>query len=281
MVCSRCTNLLERHPADTSLEVIRSFLSCLMLFASCAALAGPMAEWRSADALAKAFIELAVSGSHRTNGGMVKKWGNAVNYSVVHHVGEQEVHERLVQIHMRHLHQLTGVDIRAEAKVSQANFLVVLTSEDRLADDMRTYLDPAGMRYAERAFRNSVCIASIRADSTGHIHRAVTLIPVDRARGSGDLVGCVAEELTHMMGLINDTQAPLPSIFNHAPPRCYISGLDAVLLRMLYDPRIKAGMTTDALRAVLISIAKDFQSKGVIDAEEFRAASSGLANECL
>lgn len=84
-----------------------------------------------------------------------------------------------------------------------------------------------------------------------------------------------------MMGLIKDTQAPLPSIFNHAPPRCFLSGLDAVLLRMLYDPRIKAGMTTEALRAVLNAIATEFRNKGVMDAEESRAASSGLANECL
>lgn len=280
MSCDRWASLLEGHPAGGS-QVIGSVLSCLMLVASCAAFAGPMTDWKTADALAKAFIELAVSGSPRANGGSVKKWGNAVNYSVVHHVGEQGVHERLVHIHMHHLHQLTGVDIRAAANMSQANFLVVLTSEDRLADDIRTFLDPAGKGLAERAFRNSVCIASIRSDATGNIRRAVTLIPVDRARGSGDLIGCVAEELTHMMGLIKDTQAPLPSIFNHAPPRCFLSGLDAVLLRMLYDPRIKAGMTTEALRAVLNAIATEFRNKGVMDAEESRAASSGLANECL
>lgn len=264
----------------TTLKGTRNILLGLMLGAASAASAGQTTDVRSAAALANAFVELAVSESHRASGGSVKKWGGPVSYGIVHHVGEHEVHERLVHIHMRHLHQLTGVDFRRAENLSQANFLVVLTSEDRLADDMRTFLDPTGKRLAERAFRNSVCIASIRSDATGTIRKAVTLIPVDRARGKGDLVGCVAEELTHMMGLIKDTRLPLPSIFNHAPSRCFLSGLDGVLLRMLYDPRIRPGMTGEALRAVLTAIAADFQSKGMIDAEESRAASSGLATQC-
>lgn len=274
----RCT--VSGQATGRILKITRSFLLGVMLFASCAASAGETADWRSAPALMNAFVELAVSKSHRASSGSVKKWGGSVSYGIVHHVGEREVHERLVQIHMRHLQQLTGVDFRRAENLSQANFLVVLTSEDRLADDFQTFLDPAGKALAERAFRNSVCIASIRSDATGTIRKAVALIPVDRARGKGDLIGCVAEELTHMMGLIKDTQLPLPSIFNHAPSRCFLTGLDAVLLRMLYDPRIKPGMNAEALRVVLTAIATDFRSKGVIDAEESHAASSGLATQC-
>ena len=235
------------------------------------------AEWKAPDNLVGAFIELALKSEYSRRDTPVRKWTSPIRYHVVHLVGEQETHQRLVHTHLQHLAQLTGLTIEPAPAAAYANFIVVLTSDERMDLDVLAFAgaDKDGRR--EQAHRDSMCMASFRADKSGNIVRAVGVIPVDRARGKGELVACITEELTHMMGLSNDTDRALPSIFHHGTVRSFLSGLDLLVLKMLYDPRIKPGMKAEAVRPVARKIAEEFRDSGLIEGADRLAAADGLA----
>jgi hypothetical protein len=53
---------------------------------------------------------------------------------------------------------------------------------------------------------------------------------------------CVVEEITQILGLVNDSDRVEPSIFNDKSEYLALTEHDKWMLRMFYDPRIKAGM---------------------------------------
>jgi len=256
---------------------LRRLVVSVLLTCATAALAEGEAQWKTPDGLVDAFVELALKSEYSRRDNPVRKWSAPIRYHIVHRVGEQAVHEQLVRTHLRHLAQLTGLSIEPAETAATANFIVVLTNDARIEVDVLAFAgaDRDGRR--EQFFRDSMCLASFRADRTGNIQRAVGLIPVDRARGKGELVACIAEELTHMVGLSNDTDRPLPSIFNHGTVRSFLSGLDVLMLKMLYDPRIRPGMKEAAARPLLLRIAGEYEAAGTIGHAERMAAEGGLA----
>ena len=60
------------------------------------------------------------------------------------------------------------------------------------------------------------------------------------------LRACVTEELTQLMGLINDVEGLSFSIFSNSSRHVDLTEADRWMLRMLYDPRMKPGMKADA-----------------------------------
>lgn len=70
-------------------------------------------------------------------------------------------------------------------------------------------------------------------------------------------LSCVHEEMAQAMGLPNDSPEARPSLFNDSLEFALLTEHDAVLLRMLYDPRLYPGMTADEARPLLPAIAAD------------------------
>ena len=103
------------------------------------------------------------------------------------------------------------------------------------------------------------------------------MIPVDRARASGDLVPCPAGELAHAKGLSNDSRKTFFSIFSRKAHRTCLSGIDILPLRMFDDPRAKAGMDEKHLRLVLARIAGEFERGNQRTGAEDLAEEKGLA----
>jgi len=70
------------------------------------------------------------------------------------------------------------------------------------------------------------------------------------------------------MGLPNDSDKVFPSIFNDKSHDDYLSGLDYLLLRLLYHPSIKVGMTTAKVKTLLRKIiSEDTFQQLIIDSE--------------
>jgi hypothetical protein len=234
--------------------------------------------WEDPGAIVDAFVELALHSDYSQRKSPLRKWTDPVRYQLVHRVGDKDLHAGLVELHLDHLSALTGLRIERAADSESANLVIVMTSDQRMEFDTLAFTggDASGRR--ERVFRDTMCLASLRTDRQGAIQRAAVLIPVDRARGRGELVGCVIEELTHVMGLANDTERPLPSIFHHGTTRSFLTGLDTILLKVLYDPRLRPGMVESAVRPVARQIAVELERSGTIAAAERRAAEAGLAS---
>lgn len=235
-------------------------------------------RWNSPARLVDSFVEVALKSAYSTRQNPVRKWIVPPRYFIVHGVGDEELHRRLIGVHFQHLAGITGLAIQPAASVAVANFLIVLTSEDRLEEDMPRYFGSGSAHQRAALYRDSQCLASIAVErKKGSIVRAVVMIPVDRARGNGDLVSCVVEELTHAMGLPNDSPKVFPSIFSRKSTQAFLTGLDSLLLSMLYDPRVKPGMDENTVRPILQTIAAEYQRDKRFDSAERIAAESGLA----
>lgn len=242
-----------------------------------AARAEPDMPWQSPDAVVDAFVELALHSDYSLRQTPLRKWTGPLRYRIVHGVGDEGIHARLVETHLDHLARITGLSIAPAASPAAANFLIVLTSDERMEADTQAFIGTTDDAHRERVFRERMCLASFRADRQGAIQRAVAVIPVDRARGRGDLIGCIAEELTHLMGLANDTEKPFPTIFHHGTVRSFLTGLDTVVLEMLYDPRLQPGLREPALRPLLLKIAVEKQRAGILEDADRRAGTEGLS----
>ncbi len=62
---------------------------------------------------------------------------------------------------------------------------------------------------------------------------------------------CVQEEVAQGLGLANDSPRARPSIFNDDDEFAYLTTHDEELLRLLYNPALRPGMTLDEARPIL------------------------------
>jgi hypothetical protein len=93
------------------------------------------------------------------------------------------------------------------------------------------------------------CMTSINSDADGAIVHAVSFIIVDK--GDAVFLDCAYHELLHAFGLSNHDQHNPWTTLNQNRMVGYLSVYDRSLLTLLYDPRIRPGMTPAQVRAVL------------------------------
>ena len=70
-------------------------------------------------------------------------------------------------------------------------------------------------------------------------------------------LSCIHEELAQGLGLANDSPAARPSIFNDDQEFALLTHHDELLLQMLYDDRLRPGMTVDEVRPIAEQIAAE------------------------
>jgi hypothetical protein len=67
----------------------------------------------------------------------------------------------------------------------------------------------------------------------------------------------VHEELAQGLGLANDSPLARPSIFNDDEEFALLTPQDALMLRMLFDPRLQPGMSLDEARPIIDQMAQE------------------------
>lgn len=234
------------------------------------------AKWKSVDYVVDSFVNIALGSEHGERRRQTRKWAVPIRYALVHNTGDEALHEHLVATQFAHLAALTGLSIAPAEDPAKANFRIVLSSEPRLREDFRRHLGWDSAPEREKFYRETVCVAHFASRRNGRITRAVAVIPVDRARSRGKLLSCFVEELTQVLGLPNDSDKVFPSVFNDHSIDDYLSGLDVVLLRILYDPRVLPGMDEAEVRPLARRIAEEMAREGGFERAE-RDAAGGLA----
>jgi len=109
--------------------------------------------------------------------------------------------------------------------------------------------------------RSQYCI--VYAFSSSHATQTFTVaIALIRAEHP-DLVrlSCIHEEIAQGLGLSNDSPYARPSIFNDDDEFALLTSHDELLLKMLYDPRLKPGMTADQARPMVRIIAYELMGQ--------------------
>lgn len=149
------------------------------------------------------------------------------------------------------------LDIAMAANNDDANVLVKLVRDRDLNRTIATFYG------SERAkeIRSSLdpqCLSGFRKNEKYEIEHSDVILTVD----NGDFVffDCGYEELLQSLGPINDTSTVPWTMFNDNVSMGYFDVYDQYILNLLYDPRIKAGMTVQDVKEVLPDVLVDVRS---------------------
>lgn len=158
------------------------------------------------------------------------------------------------------LARATGHPIRVDNR--QPNFTVLIVNEDE-----RRAIGPRLTRIVPRIGKADVAATVgmteqdyclVIAFSPGSRQVYTQAVAVIRAEHPGLLRQlCIHEELAQGLGLVNDFPAARPSIFNDDEEFALLTPHDELLLRMLYDPRLRPGMSETEARPVVREIAEE------------------------
>lgn len=204
--------------------------------------------------LVRSFELIALHNEHGDRGWMpVRKWTKPLSIYLDSRAGLKDVQRQLVSDHVAKLREITGHEINLVRTREEANVVVVFEREARLRSLVDELLP--GKKITDDFLNSSICFANFDVDARFEISRAVVIIPPDRARAYAKLPACVIEELTQIMGLINDSVEVYPSIFNDASIDDELSEHDIRLLKILYNPRIKAGMRREEVMPIVRELA--------------------------
>ena len=90
------------------------------------------------------------------------------------------------------------------------------------------------------------CMTSVKSTADGKIVHSVSFIIVDK--GDDVFLDCAYHELLHALGLSNHDQHNPWTTLNQKRMVGYLTVYDRSLLTLLYDPRLKPGMTVRQVR---------------------------------
>jgi hypothetical protein len=110
------------------------------------------------------------------------------------------------------------------------------------AKEIRTSLDPQ-------------CLSGFRKNEKYEIEHSDVILTVDN--GDFTFLDCAYEELLQSLGPINDTSSVPWTMFNDDVSMGFFDVYDQYILNVLYDPRVKAGMTVEEVKAVLPEVLAD------------------------
>lgn len=110
------------------------------------------------------------------------------------------------------------------------------------AREIRTSLDPQ-------------CLSGFRKNDRFEIEHSDVILTVDN--GDFTFLDCAYEELLQSLGPINDTSTVPWTMFNDDVSMGYFDVYDQYILNLLYDPRIRPGMTVQEVKAVLPEVLAD------------------------
>jgi hypothetical protein len=141
------------------------------------------------------------------------------------------------------------LDIAVTDDREAANMLVTLVRDRDLT---RTVRKMYGRDKAKRIARlDPQCLSGFRKDDEFRIVQSNVLLVADVR----DFIfyDCAYEELLQALGPINDTNVSW-TMFNDDVQMGFFDVYDQYILNILYDPRIRPGMTRDQVRALLPEI---------------------------
>ena len=149
------------------------------------------------------------------------------------------------------------LDIAMAGSTDDANIQVKLVRDRDLNRTIATFYGNERAKEI-RSSLDPQCLSGFRKNERFEIEHSDVILTVD----NGDFVffDCAYEELLQSLGPINDTSSVPWTMFNDNVSMGYFDIYDQYLLNLLYDPRIKAGMSVQEVRAVLPDVLADVRA---------------------
>jgi hypothetical protein len=229
-------------------------------------------HWQDKRYLEKGFFEIALNGEHERLRPVVRKWVQPLRIWFYSESGDPAQQRWLVSSHFQHLTQITGLPVEFVPHRQQANVRILFTAEHDPNGMAARELSSTGRRELER----SICLGQIRFNRKSEITEGVVVIPVQRAESRGKLVPCVIEEVTQMLGLVNDSRGFYPTVFSDLTDDELLTGFDLLLLKLLYSSEVRTGMTYAQLTPVIRRQLDLWERQGLIGSASAMVSESPL-----
>ncbi|WP_232796518.1 DUF2927 domain-containing protein [Roseovarius salinarum] len=215
------------------------------------------------------YDEYARDGGLRASDGRasrLRKWARPVRMSVEFGASvpddQRETDRRIIADYAARLSRVTGHPIRTGA--GNANFhVLVMGEDDRDAAITRIKtlvprINASSLALFRTLPRSIHCLVIAFSGGAGDYsyRKAIAFIRAEHP----DLLrrSCVHEELAQGLGLANDSPEARPSIFNDDDEFALLTTHDEKLLEVLYDPRLKPGMSVEEARPIVRRILDGF-----------------------
>ncbi|MFD2739090.1 DUF2927 domain-containing protein [Sulfitobacter aestuarii] len=222
------------------------------------------------DMLVRNFEQIAFyneyDGAFRGRGGQspLRRWAEPIRMDLVFGAAVPPSQRRddsaHVQAYAARLARITGHPIGIGGA---PNFTVIIASEDDRGEALQEAaarmrgISAASLQAFENMRRDTYC--AVAAFATGPNPNTYTAaVAVIRAENPDLLrLSCIHEELAQGLGLANDSPAARPSIFNDDDEFALLTRHDELLLKMLYDPRLRPGMGAAEAAPISRTIANE------------------------
>ena len=224
--------------------------------------------------LAENFIRIALYDEYSRSNGLftrgetsstLRRWEQPIRFRIS--FGDSVPPERRatdrarISSYLARLSQLTGHPI---SLVDQGgNFVLHMVSEDErealgpaLQRDMPG-LSPRDISDVTAMAPTTYCMVyALSEGNTGRYSRAVAVIRAEHP----DLLrqSCIHEEIAQGLGLANDSPRARPSIFNDDEEFALLTRQDELLLKMLYNPELRTGMTEAEATPIVRRLARQW-----------------------
>ena len=224
----------------------------------------------TADMLAQNFEQIAFYNEYDSNfvgrGGAspLRRWADPVRMEVIFGDSVPPSQRRSitddVNAYARRLARATGHPVSA---IGSPNFLVIVASEDDRAETLSVAatrvpgITAASLRALRDLRRDTYCaVAAFAAGPDANTYTAAVAV-IRSENPDLLLLSCIHEELAQGLGLANDSPAARPSIFNDDDEFALLTRHDELLLKMLYDPRLRPGMSARDAEPITRTIARE------------------------
>ncbi len=140
------------------------------------------------------------------------------------------------------------LDIAITPDRGAANFVVTLVDDSEVDATIRARYGRDRARQIQQSL-NPQCLSGIGKDRQFRIRRAEAILPVDA--GEFTFYDCAYEELLQGLGAINDDSSIPWTMFNDDVQMGFFDVYDQYLLNILYDPRLRPGMTRHEVESLM------------------------------
>ena len=152
---------------------------------------------------------------------------------------------------------IRGLDIDMTDKRDEAHINVALVRDRDLSRTIRNLYGLDRARRIQRSLEPQ-CLSGFRKDANSRIQHSDVIIVAD----AGDFVfyDCLYEELLQALGPINDDKTVPWTMFNDDVQMGYFDLYDQYLLNILYDHRVRPGMTRNQVREQLSNVLPEVRA---------------------
>ncbi|MCH7936586.1 MAG: DUF2927 domain-containing protein [Proteobacteria bacterium] len=169
----------------------------------------------------------------------------------------KKTHLKFIKKHLNSLIRATKLKTEDVKKTGKPpNFMINFVPRRQMGNP---YLAKVNPKLLKRLASEGGCYFLVWADgTTGKIKNAIIVVNSERLLIR--INHCLLEEMTQSLGLPNDSNKIKKSIFSDRSRRTELTRTDLIVLKTLYDPRMKAGLPRAEAVAVAREIIRDLDA---------------------